>query len=373
MSKILLFGDICPTKDYRPLFDKGRIFSDEILEDIKSADFVVGNLECPATDSNKPIDKTGPCLKSMPGDLKMLASVGFNAFSLANNHILDYGSTGVKDTLLNLNDNELAYFGAGVNKEAASKPLIVRIGNHRVAFLSFAEAEFNLATADSPGANHFDPYESFDVIKRIKSEVDYLLVLYHGGIEYYQYPSPLVQKKCRKMIDSGADFVAIQHSHCIGTVETYNNGTIIYGQGNSVFGVRHNSPTWNKGLLVEIDLESGLLKYKPISASSNGIAYSDKQEALNVLRDFHSRSAKLIDNGWIHRSWTDFCYKQRALILPQLFGKSKWFNRLNRLFANKLMDILYSRFSKMVTLNLLRCEAHHEVITTLLGKEIKKA
>ena len=99
--------------------------------------------------------------------------------------------------------------------------------------------------------------------------MDYLIVLNHGGIEYYKFPSPLLQRKCREMVKCGADFVVCQHSHCIGTAENFLNGTILYGQGNSVFGYKDNSDSWNNGLLVKLtlsDLEQKRIEYIPISA-----------------------------------------------------------------------------------------------------------
>lgn len=369
MSKILLFGDICPTVDYRPLFNKGVVFSDEILSDIESADLVLGNLECPATNSNRAITKTGPNLKAKPEDLKMLAGIGFDAFSLANNHIMDYGASGVDETIATLNINGLKHFGAGPNINEAGKALVCNVQRKKVGFLSFAEHEFNLASENTSGANYFDVLESFEAIRQIKVEVDYLIVLYHGGIEYYQFPSPVVQKKCRKMIDFGADLVSIQHSHCIGTIERHHNGLIVYGQGNSVFGVRENS-SWNEGLVISVNLESVEIEFKPIIATKHGIDYAEVPTKNRILSELFRRSEKVSDSEWIKKSWINFCQDRKSLTLPQLYGRGKWFNRLNRLLKNKLIDLLYPNSVKMVTLNLLRCEAHHEVMCTILGEEV---
>lgn len=372
MSKILLFGDICPTKDYRHLFDSHKIFSEDILSEIKAADYVLGNLECPATESDSAISKTGPNLRAKPADVNMLASIGFDAMSLANNHILDYGVQGINDTFSTLKLNGVKYFGAGNDDQEASKALIVNINDKSIGFLSFAEAEFNLALSCRPGANHFDPFESLDAIRSLKSKVDYLIVLYHGGIEYYQYPSPLVQKKCRKMIDCGADLVSIQHSHCIGSIENYKDGHIIYGQGNSVFGVRPDSSTWNQGLLVSIDPDTALVEYRLMSAEESGVRFADELSNNKVLDEVLKRSKNLTNPEWLKKSWLGFCLAGKSMTLPQLYGRGKWFNRLNRLTNNKLIDFLYSKFSKMVTLNLIRCEAHREVISTILEHETSK-
>ena len=74
-----------------------------------------------------------------------------------------------------------------------------------------------------------DPAEQKD------NKCDYTIVLYHGGKEYYRYPSPNLQRVCRYMIEKGTDLVICQHSHCIGCEENYLSGKIVYGQGNFIF------------------------------------------------------------------------------------------------------------------------------------------
>ena len=43
----------------------------------------------------------------------------------------------------------------------------------------------------------------------LKKQCDYVIVLYHGGKEHYRYPSPYLQKVCRKIVDKGADIVVL--------------------------------------------------------------------------------------------------------------------------------------------------------------------
>lgn len=61
-------------------------------------------------------------------------------------------------------------------------------------------------------------------------------------------------KKCRKIVEKGADLVVCQHSHCIGCMEEYDKGTIIYGQGNFLFD-DSESIFWRTSLLLKIDLK----------------------------------------------------------------------------------------------------------------------
>ena len=82
--------------------------------------------------------------------------------------------------------------------------------------------------------------------------------------EHYRYPSPYLQKVCRKMVEKGANLVVCQHSHCIGSYETYNNSTIVYGQGNFIFN-KHDNEYWNSSLLIKLRFEKGIkVEYIPI-------------------------------------------------------------------------------------------------------------
>ncbi|WP_371315358.1 CapA family protein, partial [uncultured Duncaniella sp.] len=75
------------------------------------------------------------------------------------------------------------------------------------------------------------------------------------------------------MVDCGADLISCQHSHCIGTIEQYNGSTIVYGQGNSVFGYRDGDNSWNRGLLLQVEFQkagssfSSLFTYKGMVAT----------------------------------------------------------------------------------------------------------
>lgn len=373
-TDILIFGDICPDNDYKELFgrNKAQVFDTEIRQMISDADFVVGNLECPATKEKEAITKCGPSLKAEPEDIAYLKELGFDAFSLANNHILDYGEKAVKDTIECCESNELMHFGAGQNAADAAKPIVTEIKGKKIGFISFAEAEFNLAGETTPGANHFDVYTSLDDIARLKKDCDFVIVFYHGGIEHYKNPSPLLQKKCRAMTKAGADLVLCQHSHCIGTAETINSATIIYGQGNSAFGYRAGNDNWNEGFLIGIDIENKQINLYLMHATQAGIVLASEEENDKRVAKMKDDSLKLDDASFIKSEWDKYCAGQEALDLALLYGKNRIYNKLNRILHNFLINIFYKGKKQMITMNLIRCEAHHEVVTTILENKIFK-
>lgn len=358
MLKLIICGDICPTNDYRALFDMPEKLFGNVADLIKNSDYAVCNFECPATDSDDKIMKTGPSLKAEKRDMKMLANMGFKAFSIANNHIIDYGFQGVNDTLKTASENNVSVFGGGLNCEEAQKPLIAEINGKKIGFISFAEHEFNIATKDTPGANLFDPYVSLEQIRTTRSRCDYLIVLYHGGIEHYIYPSQLLQKKCHTMVDFGADMVLCQHSHCIGTMEEYKNSTIVYGQGNCIFGYRAGNNAWNEGLILEIDFDEEVqIKYHLINATDDGIVLIDDDSR---IKKFFADSEKLSDSDFLQKEFSNFCKKRSSLDMPLFYGKSRVLIKLNRILKGKLFKP--SQKHIMITHNLIRCDAWNEVV-----------
>lgn len=371
--RITICGDICPTPDTEDLFMAGcpdRLFNG-LNDEFKESDLLIGNLEFPLTDIGKGIEKCGPVLKGKRQCISVLKNAGFDALGLANNHIRDCGDEGVRSTLETCREAGIDTVGAGPDPCAAREPLVVDVNGWKVGVFAFAEHEFNLVSERQAGANPLDLYYSFDQIREVRTQCDYLIVLYHGGIEYYEYPSPVLQKKCRRLVESGADLVLCQHSHCIGTEEKYQGGTILYGQGNTVFGYRPDDPDWNSGLLVKVLLKDGAeleveIGYLPISATETGVDLLPSSKKSTVIEDLRSRSLRIEDKEFILGNWEKFCQKKKALYLPLLFGLGRNLNRLNRVLNNKVIEGLFSTRKRRIAMNLIRCESHREVVESLL-------
>ena len=373
---ITICGDLCPTNDTLSLFEsinEAGLFND-VLPLLKKSDFVFGNLEFVLTKESVGVEKTGPILIGKPEFSSVFKKAGFDLLSLANNHIKDCGEDGVKSTMDTLEENKLSHFGAGKNIEEAKRPYITEINGLKIAFIAFAEQEFNCASEKEYGANYFDPYEDLDFIESVKKQVDFLFVIYHGGIEYYEYPSPLLQKKCRKFIDKGADLVTCQHSHCIGTIENYKDKNIVYGQGNTIFGYREGDNSWNQGLILQLKVENDILKmdYKGVTATKeNGILLMTEKESQILKEEIEERSKKITDPKFIEDSWLQFCIKKESLYLPQYLGLNRYFIHLNRWTNNKLVSFLFLKKYLRSSHNIMRCEAHNEVIQTILNRKLK--
>lgn len=369
---MLIFGDICPTKDNLAHFKNGdvkAIFGD-VLPLMSNADIVLANLECALTDSPVPIQKAGPVLHAPIAIAATLRNAGVNVLSLANNHIRDCGDAGVMSTINACVDAGIMTVGAGDDATTACQPLFLDLEGKKVAVVSFAEHEFNFATKERAGAATLDVYDDFDRLRILRQQVDLLIVFYHGGIEYHPYPSPMLAKKCHKMADCGADLVLCQHSHCIGTVEHYGDSVIVYGQGNSVFGYRQGDDGWNSGMLIELifDDSKHCVQSRFIEAvPDGGIQLMQEDKSNQWQQVLLEREQQIISEEFIKEQWKNFCSRIAPLDLPLLLGWRRIPIAMNRRLGNKLVKLCYSRRKANVTHNILRCEAHHEVINTILS------
>lgn len=367
---ICVLGDVCPDRRYCKTFDfnNANILFGNTLSTLQGADIALCNLEAPASLRGTQINKCGPSLRCKPSDIDMLAEAGIQAVSLANNHILDYGEEAALDTIASIESRGIKSFGAGKNLAEARKPIFIEKKGWRIGCISFAEHEFNIASEASAGANPFDPYSSFSDVQNAKSKCDFLIVLFHGGIENYAFPSPLLQKKCHAFVDAGADIVLCQHSHCIGTLENYNGVNILYGQGNSLFGRMEDDEVWNTGLLVSINLsqESCAVSFRLIEAGDCGIRFASDEKNEKRLAEFFLASEGLTDHILVKEKWNSFCMYNAKWYLPMLLCWGRVGNKLNRLLNNRLIRIFANRKKQKVAMNLIRCDAHREVVQTIL-------
>lgn len=371
---IYILGDICPRWGNSKQFDSNdeKIVFNEIIDLISDADLVIANLEAPATLSEKKLVKNSMNLKTQPSDLLLLKKAGIDAVSLANNHILDYGVVGLEDTICSCEEAGLCFYGAGTIEDAAM-PHFINLNGKKIGILAFAEHEFNCAVDYEKGANLWDDLEGIKAISDAKGKCDYLIVQYHGGIEEYIYPSPYLQKKCRAMCEAGADLVTCQHSHCIGTREEYCGAEILYGQGNCIFGYEQNNNAWNQGLIIKIDfLENVNISYIPITASAEGEHILDETKSNELLDKFFENSKKLSNSEFIKDNWKQFCLSNKDSYLPMLFSWGKIANKVNRITKGKIISFFTTSKSRMNSMNLIRCDAHNEVMATILENDFYK-
>ncbi|WP_372663127.1 CapA family protein [Cohnella sp.] len=369
--QLIIGGDLVPTQSNINFFSEGDAISllgEELYLLWNSADMRIFNLEVPLTDKVDPIAKCGPNLIAPTNTAKGIKALNPTLITLANNHILDHGEQGLKSTKQILSDNEIPFVGIGSNISEASEPYILERAGKKIGVYACAEHEFTIATTHSAGVNPFDPFESLDHIQKLKSKCDYVIVLYHGGKEHYRYPSPYLQKACRKMVEKGADLVVCQHSHCIGCVEEYHGSTIVYGQGNFLFD-HSESEYWKTSLLLQLNITDRIkVEYIPIVKVDNTIRLASNKQGEEILNGLNHRSEEIQEDGFIQNRYDLFSKQMFEGYLLGLHGGNLVFRILNKICRRKLTRILYSHKSLRWVRNIIECEAHRELLLNSLSR-----
>lgn len=373
--EILIAGDLAPTPSNHHLFSSGEIgklIAGDLLEIISRADVRLFNLEVPLTDHYSPISKDGPVLEAPVSSINGIRMLEPTLVNLANNHIMDHDVPGLESTMKALSENEIRFAGAGRNLEEASQPVIIHKAGLRIGFYACAEHEFSIAGHDRAGANPIDPLVSFDQISSLKSKCDFVVVLHHGGKEHYRYPSPGLQKVCRKMLESGADLVVCQHSHCVGSFEQYNGGTIVYGQGNFLFD-RHDNEFWGTALLVKAILsDKPRIEFIPVKKNGLGVKLPDQSEGNDILEGFLNRSQQIMTPGFVEEQFGKYCLEYGQYYLATLAGFGKSLRRADKYLGRPLTRLVYSRKKMDIIRNHFECETHRELIIEYLRQLTKK-
>ena len=375
---IVIGADIVPTKSNLKYFinaELDKLIDTDISACLAGADYIAMNLEVPLTDAVKAIAKCGPCLIAPTATVAGLKKINPFFYTLANNHILDQDVQGLKSTIRVLYEHGIAFAGVGNNLGEAWKPHIVKLNDVKIGFYCCAEHEFSIATETTPGANPFDPLESFDHVKELKKECDLVIVLYHGGKEHYRYPSPWLQKVFHKFADCGADYVIAQHTHCIGCEEKYKDSTLIYGQGNFLFDYSE-SDFWKTSLLIDIKVEKGKFStdYIPLVKYGNMVCKAQGVVAEEILKNFYYRSQEIMKDTFIAENYYKFANQQRGIYFTGfsgLIGRLFMIRVINKLTRYKFMDFLYNKNILPEIDNMLECEAHRELAIAVMKSEKK--
>ncbi|MBQ8630048.1 MAG: CapA family protein [Oscillospiraceae bacterium] len=376
---ILMGADIVPTPSNEELFTKGDAFAllgDKLNGILKEADFIALNLEVPLTNKETPIVKCGPCLRAAEDSIKGLHEINPHFYTLANNHIMDQGPAGLENTITLLKKHNIAFAGVGNTVEEAARPYVTEIKGVKIGIYCCAEHEFSIVTAKCPGANPYDPLESFDAVRSLSDECDIVIVLYHGGKEMYQYPSPMLQKVFRKFADVGANVVIAQHTHCIGCMEEYNGSTLVYGQGNFLFDRRNRGEMWETSLVIQLTVDEETRKvrccYLPLQKKGDATSLAEGEDAEQILRGFYQRSQEIQKPGFIEDRYIQLSNDMQINYYRIMSGRTatgKFGKILNRLTKGKFIRMLYPRDCSPMLENIMACEAHRELLLCALEQD----
>ena len=350
--------------------DAEGLFGD-FLPLFRDADLAITNLESPITASGKPIEKTGPNLKSPPDTLPVLKKAGFDLVTLANNHIMDYGDEGLENTLNECRKAGIDTVGAGMSSEDSIKPFIKNINGISVAVVNIAENEFGTTQNGDPGGHAMDPVQNYYAIRDAAARADRVIVIVHGGHEHYELPSPRMKKTYRFYADAGADAVVGHHTHCISGYERYNGVPIFYSLGNFLFDNNNSKELtgWNKGVIcsltfndtgeVDLQLQPYIQGYR-----TGGLEMPAGQSGDEIRNNLALLNEIIQKDDTLKEKFEEYCSRSGRLYSSYIEPHSV---RIVHALRNRnMLPPLLSGRKRLLYQNLIRCEAHRDVLLKTL-------
>jgi poly-gamma-glutamate synthesis protein (capsule biosynthesis protein) len=232
-----------------------------------------------------------------------------------------------------------------------------------------AEREFSVADKTSPGANPYDLICFVNAIHRYKQE-GIFVVLIHGGKEHYPYPTPEMVRKCRFMVDMGADAVICCHTHCPLPWEIYADRPIVYGLGNLIFESTGEMPAgWHEGYLATLTIDEGKIHLGVVpyvqSLANLGAHKMDENRRKHFFDEMEIKAAEVKDGKCLEERWVEYCRRQKKIYLTGLFG----YNRFMRKAYSLLFRRLHAKKEVLNALHLVQCETHQEILNTIFKDE----
>ena len=239
---IIAVGDITIGKELTLTIEQqgiDKLFA-RTVEVFKGADITVGTLESSISAGGEAMLGIKNPVRAVPAAARGLANAGFKVLSLATPHIMDYGWEALHDTIELLSWYAVKSVGAGENREAAKKPVILTVKETKISFLAYYQVnQFaqNLADTYSPGPMPAIPSIVKKDIAEVKKEADIVVVFVHWGMG----GDELTEKQrfwTHNIIDFGADLVLGQRLHALQGIEIYNDKAIVYSLADFIFELK---------------------------------------------------------------------------------------------------------------------------------------
>ncbi len=287
-SVIMATGDIIPARvTDNKIRRLGVNFPFEHIPGLfSSGDITITNLEAPLI-ASCPHHTEGMVFCGQPLFAQAMSDAGISIATLENNHILNHGLQGKKETISHLLD-------ANIESVTFDEPLITTVNDMRLGIFAI--------NAVGPQVNKPLVAEKLNALKKM---VDVVVVSVHWGKEYTYFPQRAAGiapddpiDLGHFFVDNGADFVMGNHPHWVQSVEQYKQGFIAYAHGNFIFDQEWSRETkegvigkyvFNNKKLVDVAYVPIIIeKYGQVrlaqGVESTKILDSMKQSSIDILK-----------------------------------------------------------------------------------------
>jgi poly-gamma-glutamate capsule biosynthesis protein CapA/YwtB (metallophosphatase superfamily) len=264
------------------------LLAPEVVDVVREADVFMLNLECCISARGEPTPGRVFHFRAPPWAAQVLARLGVDCVTLANNHALDFGPDALVDTLAHLDAAGIRVVGAGTDVERSRAPVVLETDGFRLAVVAFADhpAEY-AAAANRPRIAYADLRGGVPVWVTTFPDADAVLVTPHWGPNMTTEPRRSVRRAAHALLEAGATIVAGHSAHVFHGVSP----RVLYDLGDFIDDYAVDRRLRNDlGLLFLVDLAG------------------ERLEAIPLKLEFaHTRLATRDDAAWIKRRFTAAC------------------------------------------------------------------
>jgi poly-gamma-glutamate capsule biosynthesis protein CapA/YwtB (metallophosphatase superfamily) len=244
---------------------------DPIEPVFRRADLVVVNLETAVTNGGSPAAKQY-VFRAPATAFAALRGGGVDVASMANNHGLDYGVDGLRDSLAAARRYSFPVIGIGSSAKEAYRPFRRTIKGRRIAVIGATQVlDDHLISAWTAGPGKPGLASAKDVprlvqeVRAARKTSDTVVVFLHWGLELEGCPSADQRTLAKQLVAAGADVVVGSHAHRLQGAGRMSAALVGYGLGNLVWYGTSELSTQTGVLLVTVDGRR-VLRYRWVPA-----------------------------------------------------------------------------------------------------------
>lgn len=277
----------------------------DVLPIMLAADCRLINLECVISSQGEEWHPTTKefHFRASPRALEFLQAAKIDGVTLANNHVMDFGTEALLDCLTLLDRTGIKRTGAGATLQEALIPAVFGLPQGRIAVVALTDNEPEWeATGTKPGVNYvaynerglMEPYQSrmAQTLSLARRQADLVIASAHVGPNWGA-PSRAMQALAHDLIDMGADLYWGHSNHTPQGIELYKGKAILYSAGDFVDDYMVDKDERNDlSFLIVLEGEKGCIgriRLNPVRIEDLGVRLANEQEWQFLTRTMQAK------------------------------------------------------------------------------------
>jgi len=279
----------------------------------------VFNLETPISEDPTGLPQRSRKIFSEPASsLRFLQDHNLGLAALANNHTMDFGVEGLKNTVTSLRGYQIDFMGAGLDRDSIYRPYLFEQQGTKIAIINVADGEVGGESLnDGVGVAEAQSFRVIDRLRWAKGMGYFTIIFVHAGVEFLAYPAPFIQKQYRVFAEEGADLVIGHHPHVIQGMEVFSETPIFYSIGHFDIYRQAGRPRERLGLMLSLQFQGASLsriELIPFQIFPKALKLLDQQQLEIFKHGFNESCLRLGDAQFLKAAWRAYVAARHPIV-----------------------------------------------------------